>query len=144
MSKPKLLETEAAQRELKSRNHSSSRVHTSTKDGKKTTTTQHNKREIMLQLVSKSFFASSLLFFCNEAVNDTKPLSSQQQRSDLLLLLSYRWGLIGVVECSRAGCRTVRVLNQKVSLLLIIHNATNSRGLSVPPASLNILAAMQR
>lgn len=36
------------------------------------------------------------------------------------------------------------MLNQKVSLLLIIHNATNSRGLSGPPASLNILAAMQR
>lgn len=52
--------------------------------------------------------------------------------------------LIGVAECSCAGCRTVRALNQKVSLLLIIHNATNSRHLSFPPASLNILAATQR
>lgn len=48
------------------------------------------------------------------------------------------------MECSCAGCRTVRVLNQKVSLLLIIHNATNSRHLSFPRASLNILAATQR
>lgn len=52
--------------------------------------------------------------------------------------------LIGVAECSCAGCRTVRALNQKVSLLLIIHNATNSRHLSFPPASFNILAATQR
>lgn len=32
------------------------------------------------------------------------------------------------------------MLNQKVSLLLITHNATNSPGLSRAPASLNILA----
>lgn len=52
--------------------------------------------------------------------------------------------LIGVEKCSCADSRTVRVLNQKVSLLLITHNATNSRGLSFPQAPLNILAATQR
>lgn len=52
--------------------------------------------------------------------------------------------LIGAEKCSCADSRTVRVLNQKVALLLIIHNATNSRGLSLPQASLNILAATQR
>lgn len=52
--------------------------------------------------------------------------------------------LIGVKKCSCADSRTVRVVNQKVSLLLIIHNATNSPGRSFPRASLNILAATQR
>lgn len=57
---------------------------------------------------------------------------------------AYRWELIGAVECFCDGCRTVRVLNQTVSLLLIIHNATNSQGLSFHHASLNILAATQK
>lgn len=55
--------------------------------------------------------------------------------------------LIGAVECSCADCRTVKVLNQKVSLLLIIRNATNSHvSLSpfFPQPPINILAVVQK
>lgn len=55
--------------------------------------------------------------------------------------------LIGAEECSCADYRTVKVLNQKVSLLLIIHNGTNSHVRLSPffsQPAINILAVVPK
>lgn len=98
-----------------------------------------------------SVLADAQRFF-NEAVNWHKP-SFYSNSSDIgCFFLTYRCQstdgeLIGAVECSCADCWSVKVLNQKVSLLLIIHNATNSHvRLSpfFPQPAINILAVVQK
>lgn len=93
------------------------------------------------------------VFFFNEALKWQKP-SLYSNNSDICcaFFLTSRsqatdGELIGAVECSCADCWTVKVLNQKVSLLLIIHNATNSRvrlSSFFPQPSINILAVVQK
>ena len=92
-------------------------------------------------------------FFFNEAVNWQKPFFySNNSDIDCFFFLTSRCQstdgeLIGAVECSCADCWSVKVLNQKVSLLLITHNATNSHvRLSpfFPQPAINILAVVQK
>lgn len=109
------------------------------------------KSETKFQIKYLSVLADALRFF-NEAVNWHKP-SFYSNNSDIdCFFLTYRCQstdgeLIGAVECSCADCWSVKVLNQKVSLLLIIHNATNSHvRLSpfFPQPAINILAVVQK